>query len=166
MSTPLVTMETKAKAEVYQGNQTCRDKFTSLLAEKGLPNGLLTLQDIHECGYVKDTGFVWLRRRHCRHKMSSKKDSFYRFENVVISYDTEITAYFETNKIKNLTGVKAKEFMIWVNLTEIYVQQSPSSTSMITFKTPVGLSRSFPVSVFEAGAVAVKELTEEGKEGK
>ncbi|TYJ45540.1 hypothetical protein E1A91_A02G063800v1 [Gossypium mustelinum] len=145
MSTQLVTMETKAKAEVYHGNQTCRDKFTSLLAEKGLPNGLLTLQDIHECGY---------------------KESFYRFENVVISYDTEITAYFETNKIKNLTGVKAKEFMIWVNLTEIYVQQSPSSTSMITFKTLVGLSRSFPVSVFEARAVAVKELTEEGKEGK
>ncbi|XP_022760731.1 uncharacterized protein LOC111306954 [Durio zibethinus] len=137
-----VTQEMKAKAEVYYGDETCREKFTLLLEEKGLPNGLLALQDIQECGYVKDTGFVWLRHK-------KKRDS-YKFQDVVIRYDAEITAYFEPNKIKNLTGVKAKEFMnIWVTLTEIYVQESSPSAPSITFKTPVGLSRSFPVSVFK-----------------
>ncbi|KAK6265242.1 hypothetical protein QUC31_016079 [Theobroma cacao] len=106
-----VTQETKPKAEVYYGDETCREKFTSLLEAKGLPNGLLTLQDIQECGYVKDTGFVWLRHK--------KKTDSYKFKDVVISYDNEITAYFEPNKIKNLTGVKAKEFMIWVTLTHL-----------------------------------------------
>ncbi|XVF38920.1 hypothetical protein REPUB_Repub20aG0144000 [Reevesia pubescens] len=144
-----VTQEMKAKADVCYGDETCREKFTLLLQEKGLPNGLLTLQDIQECGYVKDTGFVWLRHK--------KEKDLYKFEGVVISYDTEITAYFEPNKIKNLTGVKAKEFMIWVTLTEIYVQQSPSDSSLITFKTLVGFSKSFPVSAF-------KELTDRKKE--
>ncbi|GMJ02133.1 hypothetical protein like AT5G49600 [Hibiscus trionum] len=165
MATQLVTEETMAKAEVYHGNETCRQKFTSLLQEKGLPCGLLlTLQDIHEYGHVKDTGFVWLRRR-CRHKMPSKRDEFYRFDNVVISYDADITAYFETNRIKNLTGVKAREFMIWFNLTEICVQQQ-SRSATITFKTPVGLSRSFPISVFEARSVdgdVAKELAGDRK---
>ncbi|MBA0702667.1 hypothetical protein Goari_022897 [Gossypium aridum] len=105
-----VTKEIKAKAEVYYGDETCREKFVSLLEEKGFPIGLLTFQDIQECGY-----------------------------------DAEITAYFEPKKIKNLTGVKAKEFLIWITLTDIYVDQSSS----ITFKTNlVGLSKSFPVSVF------------------
>ncbi|XVF62404.1 hypothetical protein PTKIN_Ptkin09bG0004900 [Pterospermum kingtungense] len=158
-----VTQEMKAKAEVYYGNETCREKFMLLLQEKGLPSGLLTLQDIQECGYVKDTGFVWLRHK--------KKRDLYRFEDVVISYDTEITAYFRPNKIKNLTGVKAREFMIWVTLTEIYVEESPCAPS-ITFKTLVGLSRSFPVSLFEGQTVMfqeeVKELVEEAmdEEGK
>ncbi|XVE65478.1 hypothetical protein DITRI_Ditri08aG0003100 [Diplodiscus trichospermus] len=156
----LVKQEMKAKAEVYYGDQTCREKFALLLQEKGFPNGLLTLQDIQECGYVEDTGFVWLRHK--------KKRDLYKFEDVVISYDTEITAYFEPNKIKNLTGVKAKEFMFWVTLTEIYVdEQSPSAS--ITFKTPVGLSRTFPVSTFKVQTIneEVKWLAaEETTEGK
>ncbi|KAK6254349.1 Protein of unknown function DUF538 - like 9 [Theobroma cacao] len=153
-----VTQETKPKAEVYYGDETCREKFTSLLEAKGLPNGLLTLQDIQECGYVKDTGFVWLRHK--------KKTDSYKFKDVVISYDNEITAYFEPNKIKNLTGVKAKEFMIWVTLTEIYVEESHPSAS-ITFKTQVGLSRSFPVSMFKDQTVMFHEEAEEeeGKKG-
>ncbi|MBA0570990.1 hypothetical protein Golob_004588 [Gossypium lobatum] len=132
-----VTKEIKAKAEVYYGDETCREKFVSLLEEKGFPIGLLTFQDIQECGYVKDTGFVGLRHK--------KKRELCKLEDVVLSYDAEITAYFEPKKIKNLTGVKAKEFLIWITLTDIYVDQSSS----ITFKTNlVGLSKSFPVSVF------------------
>ncbi|KAE8714243.1 Detected protein of confused Function [Hibiscus syriacus] len=162
----------KAKAEVYHGNETCTEKFTSLLEEKGLPKGLLlTLKDIHEYGYVKDTGFVWLRRR-SRHETISKRDGLHMFDNINIRYDEEIKAYIETNKIRNLTGVKVKEFMIWLDLTEIYVQQrSCSAKSMITFKTPMGLTTSFPVSVFKPqlamfGDDAVNELAGEANEGK
>ncbi|KAJ1418674.1 hypothetical protein SESBI_15602 [Sesbania bispinosa] len=57
----LVTEELKAKAEVYYGDQICREKFSLLLAEIGLPDGLLTMDDIEECGYIKEIGFVWLK---------------------------------------------------------------------------------------------------------
>ncbi|KAB2009970.1 hypothetical protein ERO13_D10G181650v2 [Gossypium hirsutum] len=112
-------------------------KIRVLVRRKRFPIGLLTFQDIQECGYVKDTGFVWLRHK--------KKRELCKLEDVVLSFDAEITAYFEPKKIKNLTGVKAKEFLIWITLTDIYIDQSSS----ITFKTNlVGLSKSFPMSVF------------------
>lgn len=110
-----------------------------LLADIGLPVGFLTLEDIEECGYVKEIGFVWLKHK-------QKKE--HKFENVVVWFDTEVTAYLERNKIKNLTGVKAKEFLIWISLCEIYVNVS-SPNVRITFKTPAGLSKSFPISVFQ-----------------
>lgn len=41
----------KAKAtEMYTGHDTCQEKSKTLLIEMGLPNGLLPLQDIVECG--------------------------------------------------------------------------------------------------------------------
>ncbi|GAV71674.1 DUF538 domain-containing protein [Cephalotus follicularis] len=135
----MVTEDLKAKAEVCYGDETCREKFMLLLTEIGLPIGLLRVQDIEECGYVRDIGFVWLKHK--------EKRQCYRFDKLVICYDTMVTAYVEHNKIKNLTGVKAKEFLIWINLTEIYVDNTPAAGS-ITFKTPVGLSKSFPLSLF------------------
>ncbi|GLT67208.1 hypothetical protein SLA2020_395330 [Shorea laevis] len=123
----LVTEATRAKAEVYYGDETCREKFTLLLAEMGLPDSLLTVEDIEECGYVKDTGFP--------------------------------------NKIKNLTEVKAREFMIWINLTEICVEEEHDSQSgFITFKTIVGLSRSFPLSLFGARTSDFQDEVDGSKE--
>ncbi|OMO53451.1 hypothetical protein CCACVL1_28631 [Corchorus capsularis] len=155
-----VTQEMKARAEVCYGDETCREKFSFLLEQKGLPSGLLTLQDIQECGYVKETGFVWLRH--------NKKRDLYKFEDVVISFDDEITAFFEPNKIKKLTGVKAKGFMLWVTLTEIYVDQEEESESplaSITFKTLAGFSRSFPASVFKVQTVSFHDEADEAKDG-
>ena len=116
----------------------------------GLPNGLLPLHDIEECGYVKETGHVWLKQ---------KKSINHKFEKIgkPVIYATEVTAVVEKNKIKKLTGVKTKELLVWVTLCDIYVDDPP--TGKITFKTPTGLSRTFPVS-FEVEEV-VKEKKEE-----
>lgn len=135
----LVTAEMKAKAEVFYGDEICREKFMLLMSEIGLPDGLLLLQDIEECGHVKDIGFIWLKHKQKRE---------YRFDNILVCYDTEVTAYVEPNKIKKLTGVKAKEFLIWITLSEIFVRNPPAR--WITFKTSAGLSKSFPTSVFKA----------------
>ncbi|CAA7026006.1 unnamed protein product [Microthlaspi erraticum] len=141
----MVTEATKAKAEVYHGDKTCREKFGSLLSEIGLPNRLLSNQEIEECGYVKDTGFVWLKHKQ-KDAKGTNQDRF-RFDNVVVCFEAEVTAYFEPNKIKKLTGVKAKEFVVWISLGEIHVNRS---SGLITFKTQVGLlSKSLPLSVFE-----------------
>uniref|UniRef100_A0A5B6YME8 Plant/F25P12-18 protein n=1 Tax=Davidia involucrata TaxID=16924 RepID=A0A5B6YME8_DAVIN len=136
----LVTEEIKAKAEIYHGNEICQEKSKFLLKEVGLPNGLLPMTDMEECGYVKETGFVWLKQ---------KKKTEHRFEKIgkLVSYASEVTAYVEQNKIKKLTGVKTKELLIWITLAEICVDEPP--TGKITFKTPAGLFRSFPVAAFE-----------------
>ncbi|ESQ32334.1 hypothetical protein EUTSA_v10005030mg [Eutrema salsugineum] len=142
----MVTEAMKAKAEVYHGDKTCREKFGSLLSEIGLPNRLLSNQEIEECGYVKDTGFVWLKHKKKKEEKKRYQEVF-RFDNVVVCFEDEVTAYFEPNKIKKLTGVKAKEFVVWISLGEIHVNRS---SGLITFKTQVGLlSKSLPLSLFE-----------------
>ncbi|KAE8677926.1 putative Aproteint domain-containing protein [Hibiscus syriacus] len=60
----LVTEEIKASAsEMYHGDEICQVKSKFLLEEVGMPRGLLPLRDIEECGYVKETGFVWLKQK-------------------------------------------------------------------------------------------------------
>ncbi|KAI8027403.1 hypothetical protein LOK49_LG02G02351 [Camellia lanceoleosa] len=135
-----ITEEVKAKAEIYQGNDLCQEKSKILLKDMGLPNGLLPLEDMEECGYVRETGFVWLKQ---------KRKTVHKFEKIgkLASYATEVTAYVEQNKIKKLTGVKTKELLLWVTLSDIYLDDPP--TGKITFQIPAGLARSFPVSAFE-----------------
>ena len=118
----------------------CQEKSEFLLTEMGLPNGLLPLQDIEECQYVKETGFVWLRQ---------KRSVTHKFEKIgkLVSYATEVSAYIEHKKIKRFSGVKAKELLIWVTLNEIFVDDPP--TDKITIKSLTGLSRTLPVSAFE-----------------
>lgn len=146
----IVTEEIRAKAELYRGDEICQEKSKFLLKEVGLPNGLLPLNDIEECGYVKETGFVWLKQ---------KKSITHKFEKIgkLVSYATEVTAVVESNKIKKLTGVKTKELLIWISLSDIYVDDPP--TGKITFQTPAGLSRSFPVSAFQ-----IEEPTQNAKD--
>ncbi|KAI8531723.1 hypothetical protein RHMOL_Rhmol11G0157600 [Rhododendron molle] len=148
----LITEEIKAKAdEVYTGNAICQQKSKQLLREMGLPNGLLPLEDMEECGYVHAEGFVWLKQ---------KKKTEHKFQKIgkLVSYATEVTAVIEPGRIKKLTGVKTKELLIWLSLSDIYLDDPP--TGKINFQVPAGLSRSFPVSAFE-----VEEEEEEVKGG-
>ncbi|KAG5232303.1 hypothetical protein OIU85_005146 [Salix viminalis] len=160
----LVTEEIKSKAEVYYGDEMGKEKSQELLKEVGLPNGLLPLHDIIECGIVRETGFVWLKQ---------KKSINHKFEKIgrLVCYGTEVTAYVEPKKIKKLTGVKTKELLVWLTLCDISLDDPP--TGKMTFKTPSGLFRTFPASAFEveetgkgaaakeamgvSGAVEVKE---------
>jgi len=145
----LITDEIRAKAtELHHGNDICIAQFQRLLKEVGLPNGLLPLQDVEECGYVEETGFVWMRQ---------KKEIKHKFEKIgrQVSYATEVTAYVERCKIKKLTGVKAKELMVWVTLSEITVD-SPESDKIV-FKTNTGLSRTFPTDAFIIEEAPAKE---------
>ncbi|KAI3711726.1 hypothetical protein L1987_70269 [Smallanthus sonchifolius] len=136
-----VTEEIKASAsEVYYGDAIGQEKSKFLLTEMGLPNGLLPLEDIIECGYVKDTGFVWLKQ---------KKQKVHKFEKIgkLVQYATEVTAIIEKFKIKKLTGVKSKELLMWITLSEISVDDP--STGKIIFTATSGLYRTFPVSAFQ-----------------
>ncbi|CAN6884316.1 hypothetical protein Bca4012_070108 [Brassica carinata] len=144
----LVTEEVRAKAEMYTGDEICREKTKCFLKEISMPNGLLPLKDIEEAGYDRESGVVWLKQ---------KQTITHKFENIdkLVSYGTEVTAVVKTGKIKKLTGVKAKELLLWVSISEIYTEEKEK----ITFKSPTTLSRTFPVSAF-----VVPEEVEPAKE--
>ncbi|KAJ1696012.1 hypothetical protein LUZ63_012710 [Rhynchospora breviuscula] len=149
-----ITEEVRAKAEVYLGDALCQEKMKLLLKEVGLPNGLLPLRDIIECGYVEETGFVWLKQ---------KKKIEHTFSSIgrLVSYAAEITAYVEKSRIKKVTGVKAKELLLWVPLYEIYVDEP--STGKLHCKSTAGVSKTFPVSAFEVPEDPPKEATDDAK---
>lgn len=143
----LLTEEMKTKAEVYHGHDLCQQKLALLLSEIGLPNVFVSSPEIEEFCYVKPIGLVRLRLR--------KRAEYKVVDNIVISYDTHVTARVGPNRIWKLKGVRAKEFLVWVNLIEIEIRAAGSKSptqadsGFITFKTSVGVSRSFPVSAFE-----------------
>ncbi|XP_057515364.1 uncharacterized protein LOC130796935 [Amaranthus tricolor] len=154
----LITDDIRAKAtELYHGNDVCLAQSKRLLREVGLPNGLLPLQDVEECGYIEETGFVWVKQ---------KKEIKHKFEKIgkLVSYANEVTAYVEPCKIRKLTGVKAKEFLIWVTISEITID-SPESEKIV-FKNPTGISKVFPTSAFvvEETEVATKVARKDAEE--
>ncbi|XP_058095325.1 uncharacterized protein LOC131240844 [Magnolia sinica] len=130
----------RQNAEIYHGDVLCKEKSMELLEELHLPKGLLPLEDILEVGYNRAAGFVWLRQK-------KKRDHVFRKIGRTVSYAPEVTAFVENYRMKKMTGVKSKELLIWVTLSDMYIDD-PSS-GKITFKTPSGLGRTFPVSAFE-----------------
>ncbi|KAK3015967.1 hypothetical protein RJ639_006302 [Escallonia herrerae] len=130
----------RQNADVFTG-EVCKQKSKELLASISLPRGLLPLDDIVEVGHNKSTGFVWL-------KQMRRKDHKFRKIGKTVSYDTEVTAFVEERRMRRLTGVKSKELLIWITVTDIYIVDV--SSGKITFGTASGISRSYPVSAFEA----------------
>lgn len=136
-----IPAEVRAKAEIYHGDAAGQEKTRLLLQETGLPSGLLPLRDIIECGYVEETGFVWLKQRR-------KVDHYFAKAGRHVTYGAEVSAVAELGRLKKITGVKAKEMLLWVALHEICVDDPP--TGKLHCKAIGGLSRSFPVDAFEA----------------
>ncbi|VAI14062.1 uncharacterized protein LOC125508134 [Triticum urartu] len=137
----LIPDDVRAKAEIYTGDAAGQEKTRLMLAETELPSGLLPLKDIIECGYVEETGFVWLKQK-------KRVDHYFAKAGRHVSYATEVSAIAEKGRLKKISGVKAKEMLIWVNLHEICVDDPP--TGKLHCKAIGGLSRSFPVEAFEA----------------
>ncbi|KAL2345608.1 hypothetical protein Fmac_006893 [Flemingia macrophylla] len=136
----IVGEEVKGRAEVYYGDEMCQVKSRELLKEMDLPNGLLPLKEMEECGYDRETGFVWLKQ---------KKSFTHKFDKIgkLVSYSPEVTAHVQKGRISKLTGVKSKELLLWITISDIYLDDPP--TNKITFKTPAGLSRQYPISAFQ-----------------
>ncbi|XP_012840136.1 PREDICTED: uncharacterized protein LOC105960495 [Erythranthe guttata] len=109
---------------MYHGDEICQEKSKWLLTEMGLPNGLMPLKEIEECGFVKETGFVWLKqKKKCEHK-------FVKISPV---------QYAEPDQeLIKLTGVKTKELLLWVTLSNISVDDPPPERSHSSLKTPTG----------------------------
>jgi len=133
----------RAAAVVVTGDAACRKKSVELLEELGLPRGLLPMEDIQEFGYNRETGFMWL--------LQGKKKVEHTFKKIkqTVSYAAEVTAFVEKGKLRNITGVKTKELMLWLSVVEVYVPEA--SPEKVTFKTGTGLSDSFDAAAFALG---------------
>lgn len=129
----------RAGAEIVHGSEECYRHSIDLLEELGFPKGVLPLQDLEECGRVRETGFVWMRQR-------APYEHFFVGSNSRVSYAAEVTAYVEKFKMKKMTGVKSKQMFLWVPITEMSIE-GPESKK-IYFKTPMGIGKSFPLTAF------------------
>jgi hypothetical protein len=129
----------RAGAEIVHGAEECYRHSVDLLEELGFPKGVLPLQDLEECGRVRETGFVWMKQR-------APYEHFFVGSNTRVSYAAEVTAYVEKFKMKKMTGVKSKQVFLWVPITEMSLE-GPGSRK-IHFKTPMGIGKSFPITAF------------------
>ncbi|ERN10722.1 hypothetical protein AMTRI_Chr09g39150 [Amborella trichopoda] len=132
----------RAGAEVVYGAEACYQHSVDLLQELGFPKGVLPLKDLEECGRVRETGFIWM-------KLKVPYEHLFKEIGSRVSYGTEFTAYVERLKMKKMTGVKSKQLMVWVPITEMSMDEPESSK--IHFKSSFGMGRSFPVSAFQNG---------------
>ena len=131
----------KAGAEIYHGSEICKQKGLELLEQVGLPKGLILLDELEECGYVRETGFVWLKR-------NKKIEHEFKTIGKLVQYGAEISGYVEQQKMKKVSGVKSKELLVWITISEISIDD-PSS-GKICFKSAIaGIKKSFPVGAFE-----------------
>lgn len=132
--------EYNRNADVYYGSVAGKQKALQLLEEFSLPKGLLPIDEVLEVGFNRATGFIWM-------KLRKRRDHKFRRIGRTVSYDAEVTAFVENRRMRRLTGVKCKELMWRVPISDIYIGDKDSSK--ITFATPTGLSQSYPISAFE-----------------
>ncbi|XP_031256741.1 uncharacterized protein LOC116114746 [Pistacia vera] len=128
-------------AEIYHGEALCKQKICELLEELCLPKGLFPTE-IVEFGCNRSSGFAWAKhKKQVQHKFKSI--------NKNVSYDIEVAAYFEKRRLRNVTGVKSKELLLWpwITISSIFIED-PSS-GKITFQVSNGMSRMLPTSAFE-----------------
>ncbi|XP_057830872.1 uncharacterized protein LOC131041706 [Cryptomeria japonica] len=130
----------RSGAEVYYGAEMCYKKSLELLEAMDLPKGLLPLKDLEETGYVKETGFVWLKQKKPFEHYNKKTGK-------TVFYGTELTSYVGKRSMKKMTGVKSKELLFWIHITEMAIND-PSSKK-IYFKSNLGIGKSFPIDAFQ-----------------
>ncbi|ONK58848.1 uncharacterized protein A4U43_C08F360 [Asparagus officinalis] len=128
----------RAGAERVYGAEACYRHSIELLTELGFPKGVLPLKDLEECGRVRETGFVWM-------KLKAPFEHYFKGTNTCVSYAAEVTAYVKKGKMKKMTGIKTKQMMLWVPITEM---SSVGGGNKIYFKSAVGIGRGFPAAAF------------------
>lgn len=118
------------------------EKAIQHLEDFDLPGGLLPLKDVIESGYVKETGFVWVKqKKEIRH--------LFRKAGKQVTYGEFVKGFLEKNRLRELTGVKAKELFIWAPIGDISIDVA--TPGKIFFKSIGGLGKMFNVEAFAKG---------------
>ncbi|RLN16854.1 uncharacterized protein C2845_PM02G09400 [Panicum miliaceum] len=126
-------------AEVITGAEACFAHSKEMLRALGFPGGVMPLRGLEECGWVRETGFVWMRQK-------APYEHYFRGTGTRVRYDAEVTAYVEDGRMKRMTGVRSKQVMLWVPIVEMSLDGE--KRDRIYFKSNVGIGRSFPAAAF------------------
>ena len=78
---------------------------------------------------------MWLRQ-------PRKVDHYFSKAGRHVMYGAEVSAVGDKGRLRKITGVKAKEMLLWMTLHEICVEE-------LHCKAIEGLSSSFPVEAFD-----------------
>ncbi|KAK6132608.1 hypothetical protein DH2020_033710 [Rehmannia glutinosa] len=133
-------MAEKQGGIVKRGHDEALKTAVSLLEEFGLPLGLLSpLADVLEIGFVRATGYMWIVQQ-------KKVEHDFNTINKSVSYNSEISAYLEKNRLKKMKGVTSKEMVPWPLVSDIWVDDSP--TGRIYIKSLGGTAKRFPLRPF------------------
>ena len=138
MATAVVN-EKKEGAEIVLGHEAALPRAIAMLRDQGLPDGLLPLQDIEEVGYVAQTGYFWVKQK-------KTTEHLFKLIKTKVSYALEVCGYIEKNKLRKLQGVKAKEFFLWIGITDIYGDDSHPGQTFV--KSSAGIGRWHPTEAF------------------
>ncbi|KAE8666117.1 potassium channel KAT2-like [Hibiscus syriacus] len=136
----------RAGAEVYHGATLCKQKAQELLEMFRLPKTLMPCNNLVEVGFNPITGFTWLKQQ---------KPTKYKLKDIGISsFASEMTGFLEDGRMRKFSGIKSKEMMIWVPLSDISID--PSDPIKIIFTALMGLSKSYPLTAFETEPEEIK----------
>ncbi|GMI71628.1 hypothetical protein like AT5G46230 [Hibiscus trionum] len=136
----------RAGAEIYHGATLCKQKARELLDKFRLPETLMPFNDLIELGFNPTTGFMWMKQQ---------KPTKYRVKDTgVSSYASELTGFLEDRRMRKLTGIKSKDMMIWMTISDVSIDRG--DPNKIIFTTSMGLWKSFPVTAFENEPEEVK----------
>eukprot|EP01018_Ginkgo_biloba_P029674 Gb_20758 [translate_table: standard] len=124
---------------VMSGDEVCIPRSADLLESLGLPGGLLPLKNIQECGFDKKTGLVWIKQK-------KKSQHYFKRAGRLVCFDEEVKAYVEDRRLKNVSGVRTKELLVWAPVGDITIEGPFDET--IRFKSYGGISRTFPAKAF------------------
>ena len=139
MSSELIASHREG-AIIVTGEEAIKKKAAELTKNAFLPSGLIPLGEIVEIGHNPTTGFFWTLRK-------KKLEHFNKKINKKSTFDTEVTAFIEERRMRKVTGVKSKELMLWVSITDIRIDD-PASGKII-FTATAGITKTFLVSAFE-----------------
>ncbi|CAN6282477.1 unnamed protein product [Urochloa humidicola] len=126
-------------ADIITGAEACYAHSKEMLKALGFPGGVMPLRGLEECGWVQETGFVWMRQK-------APYEHYFRGTGTRVRYDAEVTAYVEEGRMKRMTGVRSKQVMLWVPIVEMSLDGD--KRDKIYFKSNVGIGRSFPAAAF------------------
>lgn len=130
----------REQAEIYNGEALCKQKARELFDKFRLPKGLLPMNDLDEMGFNSITGFLWL-------KQQNKSEFKFKSVGKTVAYETEVTAFVEDRRMRRLTGIKTKDIMIWIPISDISINDNDPTN--ITFSSSSCVSKTFPVEAFE-----------------
>ncbi|KAM7256112.1 hypothetical protein ACFE04_015023 [Oxalis oulophora] len=130
----------KEGAEIFYEDAICKQKIAELLTKKRLPSGLLPVKDVTEFGHNEATGFMWVKQKNkVQHKFEAIGKN--------ATYDVELSAFVGDRRMRKISGVKAKELMIWITVGEFLVDEK--TPDKIDFITNIGAKKTFPISAFD-----------------